>query len=108
MTHEPFKPRVPCHGKLVSEFNNSNSRATPTQLRWRPVEFPQLQTDFIDGLFTVCGAGSSYLRHGYAIHMSVTSYLPAPFLVLCAIIIYSHRIPQMFINKKREDSSETG
>ncbi|KAL1805277.1 hypothetical protein ACET3Z_028345 [Daucus carota] len=69
VTHEPFKPRVPCHGKLVSEFNNSNSRATPTQLRWRPVEFPQLQTDFIDGLFTVCGAGSSYLRHGYAIHM---------------------------------------
>jgi homogentisate 1,2-dioxygenase len=25
--------------------------------------------DFIDGLYTVCGAGSSFLRHGYAIHM---------------------------------------
>ncbi|KAL0353804.1 UNVERIFIED_CONTAM: Homogentisate 1,2-dioxygenase [Sesamum angustifolium] len=28
VTHEPFKPRVPSHGKLVSEFNESNSSAT--------------------------------------------------------------------------------
>ncbi|XP_071907365.1 homogentisate 1,2-dioxygenase isoform X2 [Coffea arabica] len=69
VTHEPFKPKVPTHGKFVSEFNQSNSSATPTQLRWRPVEIPEAPTDFIDGLFTVCGAGSSYLRHGYAIHM---------------------------------------
>ncbi|KAL0399438.1 UNVERIFIED_CONTAM: Homogentisate 1,2-dioxygenase [Sesamum radiatum] len=69
VTHEPFRPRVPSHGKLVSEFNESNSSATPTQLRWRPVEVPESPTDFIDGLYTVCGAGSSYLRHGFAIHM---------------------------------------
>lgn len=69
VTHEPFRPRVPNHGKLVSEFNQSNSSATPTQLRWKPVEIPDSPTDFIDGLYTVCGAGSSYLRHGFAIHM---------------------------------------
>jgi homogentisate 1,2-dioxygenase len=69
VTHEPFKPRVPCHEKLVGEFNQSNSSANPTQLRWKPVEIPESPTDFIDGLQTVCGAGSSYLRHGFAVHM---------------------------------------
>lgn len=69
VTHEPFKPRVPIHGKLVAEFDQSNSSATPTQLRWKPVEIPETPTDFIEGLYTVCGAGSSCLRHGFAIHM---------------------------------------
>ncbi|PIA57977.1 hypothetical protein AQUCO_00500124v1 [Aquilegia coerulea] len=69
VTHEPFKPRVPSNRKLVSEFDQSNSSATPTQLRWRPVDSPDSPTDFIDGLYTICGAGSSFLRHGYAIHM---------------------------------------
>lgn len=69
VTHEPFRPRMPRHEKLVSEFNHSNSSATPTQLRWKPVEIPETPTDFIDGLYTICGAGSSYLRHGFAIHM---------------------------------------
>lgn len=69
VTHEPFKPRVPAHSKLLSEFNQSNSSATPTQLRWKPVEIPDSPTDFVDGLFTICGAGSSFLRHGFAIHM---------------------------------------
>lgn len=69
VTHEPFKPRSPGHGKLVSEFDQSNSSTTPTQLRWRPADVPNSPTDFIDGLYTVCGAGSSFLRHGFAIHM---------------------------------------
>ncbi|GAB2284443.1 hypothetical protein Dimus_018896 [Dionaea muscipula] len=69
VTHEPFQPRVLSHGKLVSEFDKSNSFANPTQLRWKPVDVPDEPTDFIDGLYTICGAGSSYLRHGYAIHM---------------------------------------
>ncbi|EPS72524.1 hypothetical protein M569_02231, partial [Genlisea aurea] len=68
VTHEPFTPRVPAHEKLVSEFDGTNSAATPTQLRWKPTEIPDSPADFIDGLFTVCGAGSSYLRHGFAIH----------------------------------------
>ncbi|XP_052208547.1 homogentisate 1,2-dioxygenase isoform X2 [Diospyros lotus] len=52
VTHEPFTPRLPSHEKLVSEFNQSNSSATPTQLRWKPVEIPESPTDFIDGLYT--------------------------------------------------------
>lgn len=69
VTHEPFKSRVPAHGRLVSEFDKSNSSTTPTQLRWRPEDIPDSPTDFIDGLYTICGTGSSFLRHGYAIHM---------------------------------------
>ncbi|KAK4779305.1 hypothetical protein SAY86_006833 [Trapa natans] len=48
VTHEPFKPRVPAHSKLLSEFNQSNSSATPTQLRWKTVEIPDSPTDFVD------------------------------------------------------------
>ncbi|OEL21774.1 Homogentisate 1,2-dioxygenase [Dichanthelium oligosanthes] len=70
VTHEPFHPREPHHGRLVGEFDRATTVATPTQLRWRPAEVPQDPLlDFIDGLYTVCGAGSSFLRHGYAIHM---------------------------------------
>ncbi|XP_021773769.1 homogentisate 1,2-dioxygenase-like isoform X2 [Chenopodium quinoa] len=69
VTHEPFKPRVPGNEKLIADFNQSNSSANPTQLRWKPVDIPEEPTNFIDGLQTICGAGSSYLRHGYAVHM---------------------------------------
>lgn len=69
VTHEPFKPKMPPHKKLVSEFNNLNSAATPSQLLWKPAEVPDSPTDFVDGLYTVCGAGSSCLRHGFAIHI---------------------------------------
>ncbi|KAI4322984.1 hypothetical protein L6164_022629 [Bauhinia variegata] len=69
VTHEPFKLRVPSNGKLLSEFSQANSSANPTQLRWKPVDVPESPVDFIDGLYTICGAGSSFLRHGYAVHM---------------------------------------
>ncbi|KAM7251015.1 hypothetical protein ACFE04_022898 [Oxalis oulophora] len=69
VTHEPLKPRVPAHDRLVSEFDKTNSCAGIAQLRWMPVEIPNSSTDFIDGLYTVCGAGSSFLHHGFAIHM---------------------------------------
>lgn len=70
VTHEPFKPRLPRHDRLVSEFDNSNTRTMPTQLRWKPVDIDASQPiNFIDGLYTMCGSGSSFLRHGFAIHM---------------------------------------
>ncbi|KAJ4748835.1 hypothetical protein LUZ62_083240 [Rhynchospora pubera] len=73
VTHEPFYPCIPGNKRLISEFNQQTTSATPTQLRWRPAEFSKIPTDFIDGLYTVCGAGSSFLRHGYAIHMYVAN-----------------------------------
>ncbi|KAK8955015.1 Homogentisate 1,2-dioxygenase [Platanthera zijinensis] len=69
VTHEPFQPRKPRHESILSEFNPENCSSTPNQLRWKPADFPESPTDFIDGLYTMCGAGSSFLRHGFAIHM---------------------------------------
>uniref|UniRef100_A0A6M2F9Q8 Homogentisate 1,2-dioxygenase n=1 Tax=Populus davidiana TaxID=266767 RepID=A0A6M2F9Q8_9ROSI len=73
VTHEPFQARFPRHDKLVSEFDKSNSYTTPTQLRWKPKPVDTVEEsapiDFVEGLYTVCGAGSSFLRHGFAIHM---------------------------------------
>lgn len=67
--HEPFIPRVPSHEHLIGEFDNSTSKTTPSRLRWMPADVPDSPKDFIDGLYTVCGAGSVFLRHGFAIHM---------------------------------------
>ncbi|KAH7446611.1 hypothetical protein KP509_01G064800 [Ceratopteris richardii] len=33
------------------------------------MKIPESPTDFLEGLFTICGAGSPFLRHGYAIHL---------------------------------------
>jgi len=73
VTHEPFHPRVPSHDYLISEFNQSSSSTTPTQLHWNPFNIPDTKTNFIDGLFTISGAGSSFLRHGFAVHMYVAN-----------------------------------
>lgn len=79
VTHEPFHPRRPAHPRLIGDFDRTTTDtvATPTQLRWRPADVPPHHPplDFIDGLYTVCGAGSSFLRHGYAIHMYVCMYV---------------------------------
>jgi homogentisate 1,2-dioxygenase len=82
VTHEPFHPRAPANERLVGEFDRTTTVATPTQLRWRPTDVPPAPPlhDFVDGLYTVCGAGSTFLRHGYAIHMSAPSY-PFSFLL---------------------------
>ncbi|KAJ7527384.1 hypothetical protein O6H91_16G051300 [Diphasiastrum complanatum] len=70
VTHEPFYPRQPAHEHLLSDFSNAKGCVTtPTQLRWKPSQISEARTDFIDGLFTICGAGSCFVRHGYAIHM---------------------------------------
>ena len=38
------------------------------QLKWKPFDFPEEVTDFVDSLSTVCGAGDPKTRHGVAIH----------------------------------------
>ncbi|VAI67988.1 unnamed protein product [Triticum turgidum subsp. durum] len=72
VTHDPFHPRAPPNPRLLADFHDPNAAvATPTQLRWRPADLPprDVDLDFVDGLYTVCGAGSSFLRHGFAVHM---------------------------------------
>ncbi|KAK1274953.1 Homogentisate 1,2-dioxygenase [Acorus gramineus] len=61
VTHKPFDRRVPRHDRLVGEFDRSTSSATPTQLRWRPTDVPDSSVNFVDGLYTVCGAGRLWI-----------------------------------------------
>jgi homogentisate 1,2-dioxygenase len=42
---------------------------TPNQLRWDPVEFPDTEKDFIDGLVTIAGCGDSFAQAGIAVHI---------------------------------------
>lgn len=97
VTHEPFHPREPSHKLLTSDFSSASSASvTPTQLRWKPPLIPEEKTNFIDGLFTICGAGSPFLRHGYAVHMYahllVLSLLSSCFHILQALPLVSDYI----------------
>ena len=97
VTHEPFHPREPSHKRLTSDFSSASSASvTPTQLRWKPPLIPEEKTNFIDGLFTICGAGSPFLRHGYAVHMYarllVLSLLSSCFHILQALPLVSDYI----------------
>jgi len=42
---------------------------TPSQLRWDPLPIPPAQTDFINGLVTMCGNGDTGLQTGMAVHL---------------------------------------
>lgn len=73
--HIPFRP-VGEKSRLVSaslltQFDSSTTSVTPNQLRWKPLPFPadNEKLDFLQGLYTVAGAGSVDLKTGLAIHL---------------------------------------
>ncbi len=63
--HGPFAP-LPS-GKFHNAFDEVP--APPNQLRWDPLPLPQAPTDFIDGLVTWAGNGSSATQSGIGIHL---------------------------------------
>ena len=64
--HEPFHSNFP---NECLTADTSHCTITPNQLRWRPFPVPTGSVDFVRGLFTICCAGSSAAKDGYAIHM---------------------------------------
>ena len=64
------------HGKFI-EKNHATLRGgefdeiapSPNQLRWNPFPVPSKACDFIDGLVTIAGNGSSDTQSGIAIHL---------------------------------------
>ncbi|EQD32479.1 homogentisate 1,2-dioxygenase, partial [mine drainage metagenome] len=60
----PFRPLA--HPGLLGRF--SELSAPPDPLRWSPPPLPRTPTDFIDGLLTIGGTGSSDTHSGCAIH----------------------------------------
>ncbi len=63
--HEPFEA-LP-NGRLVSRFDEVP--ASPNQMRWDPLPFPEAPTDFVEGLVTMAGNGSPEAMAGLAIHL---------------------------------------
>ncbi len=43
--------------------------ASPNQLRWLPLIMPSSKTDFVDGLYTICGNGNADSVRGSALHI---------------------------------------
>jgi homogentisate 1,2-dioxygenase len=36
----------------------THQEPNPNQLRWKPFDIPSAPTDFIEGIITICGAGT--------------------------------------------------
>lgn len=65
--HTPFSPME--SGYFTNDWSEPPN---PNQLRWRPFDIPKKETssvDFVDGLSTICGAGSAIDRKGVAVHV---------------------------------------
>ena len=54
--HKPFTAYP------MKNFNGDwNSRMpNPNQLAWNSFDIPEVETDFVDGLSTICGAGNGF------------------------------------------------
>jgi homogentisate 1,2-dioxygenase len=55
------------NGRLSSDFERG--APSPNQMRWSPLPLPEAPTDFVDGLVTMAGNGSSSAMSGCAIHL---------------------------------------
>lgn len=71
VTHEPFHPLSFPPETLTADF--TRGVITPNQLRWRPFPIPDDPVDFVRGLVTICGAGSTSTKEGLAIHIYTAS-----------------------------------
>jgi len=53
--------------RLHNDFERG--AVSPDQLRWSPLPLPATPTDFVDGLFTMCGNGGPGAHDGVGIHL---------------------------------------
>ncbi|KAL3612255.1 hypothetical protein D5086_003275 [Populus alba] len=81
--------------RIKGQFGHSPQ---PFQARWKAKSAEirveeSAPIDFVEGLYTVCGAGSSFLRHGFAIHMYTAnkSWMIVLFAMRCDFLICSHK-----------------
>ncbi|EPZ36041.1 homogentisate 1,2-dioxygenase [Rozella allomycis CSF55] len=69
VSHLPFQP-YSTKSKILATFTSDNTVITPNQLRWSPFELnTQESVSFVDGLYTIAGAGDASLKSGVAFHV---------------------------------------
>eukprot|EP01118_Nematostelium_gracile_P008877 TRINITY_DN2965_c0_g1_i1.p1 TRINITY_DN2965_c0_g1~~TRINITY_DN2965_c0_g1_i1.p1 ORF type:complete len:443 (-),score=100.19 TRINITY_DN2965_c0_g1_i1:20-1348(-) len=66
--HLPFKPMDSSVAPLLTN-DFSKCVPNPNQLRWKPYTIPTEETDFVQGLKTIAGAGDTSAKHGLAVHI---------------------------------------
>ncbi|KAJ2007262.1 hypothetical protein GGI04_001586 [Coemansia thaxteri] len=72
--HRPFEPYRPGSHGIVGTFDARTTETTPTQIRWLPFPINENeQTDFVDGMRTIGGAGDTALKSGLAVHIYTAS-----------------------------------
>ena len=67
--HQPFAMLK--SGTFHNDFDEVP--ASPNQLRWDPLPFPKMPTDFVDGLLAMAGNGSAAMQTGCGIHVYVAN-----------------------------------
>eukprot|EP00735_Rhodelphis_limneticus_P012928 TRINITY_DN635_c0_g1::TRINITY_DN635_c0_g1_i1::g.28905::m.28905 TRINITY_DN635_c0_g1::TRINITY_DN635_c0_g1_i1::g.28905 ORF type:complete len:461 (+),score=136.42,sp/Q9Y041/HGD_CAEEL/59.12/4e-180,HgmA/PF04209.8/5.7e-186 TRINITY_DN635_c0_g1_i1:62-1384(+) len=68
VAHGPLTDMPGPHSQFV-RANFGTETITPNQLRWKPWPIPEEPTDFLQGLRTVCGAGSPETKAGCIVHI---------------------------------------
>ncbi|CAJ0568255.1 unnamed protein product, partial [Mesorhabditis spiculigera] len=66
--HRPFEP-FQQSAKCTNDYPRHAKSANPNQFRWHPHPIPEKPTDFVEGLYTVCGGGDIVSRSGLTIHL---------------------------------------
>ena len=66
VAHGAFRPIDP---KLLKTAPFDEVTTPPTQLRWDPLPFPAVPTDFVEGLATIAGNGDAGMQAGIGIHV---------------------------------------
>ncbi|XP_051158782.1 homogentisate 1,2-dioxygenase isoform X1 [Leptopilina boulardi] len=70
VVHDVFEPIQKFQDQVTHEWDKFPP--TPNQIRWMPFDVPTRQepeVDFVEGLYTLCGAGDSRTRTGVAVHI---------------------------------------
>ncbi len=52
----------------------NNATVSPNPLRWNPLPEPSADTDFLDGMYTVCANGDAAAQSGVCVHLYVLNH----------------------------------
>ncbi|XP_019875340.1 homogentisate 1,2-dioxygenase [Aethina tumida] len=66
VAHKPFR-KFSSKNCVTNDWDEEEP--DPNQMRWNPFDLPTTKTDFVDGLYTVCGSGDPRTKLGLAIHI---------------------------------------